>query len=69
MFESLDALKWFILLLCFLGNWAENRILGLKIIFPQKVEDRFHLFWNSGIHARDFLRDLSGIPSQLSLDR
>lgn len=56
LLESLDALKWYTLLLCFLDNWAENRILGWKL-FPLKLKIVIHLFLHPGVPARDSLRD------------
>lgn len=47
LFESLDALKWFILVLCFLDkDWEWS--FKLKIFFPQKVEDSISFTFASG---------------------
>ena len=43
LFESLDALKLFSLLLCFLDNWAENGLLDLKLFSLKKLKIVFHL--------------------------
>lgn len=52
LFESLDALKWYNLLLSFLENWAENWILGWKLFCLKMLKIVFHLFLHPYVPAR-----------------